>query len=136
MPLRAMTMSSLVHRCSKCDRVREIEFDELTVELGDDPLVACAVRLPWCPGCRTEEHLLGASAAVPEHPHPGSYAHLHRLLVDHACAELIRAGRGSNAAAVDEARVRRRPPGQLAAWFPSGLSMPPDPVPVAEVRAE
>jgi hypothetical protein len=66
---------------------------------------------------------------VPEHSEPGSYAHLHRLLADRACAAVLDAQASQAHALRSSPSVRRRSDDELAEWFPDELAIKDDPFP-------
>ncbi|NOJ92331.1 hypothetical protein HMI51_05170 [Corallococcus coralloides] len=134
MALLEIAETHVLQRCARCDSNNRSALDSLEVGVArredvDDGLV----QLPPCASCRSSEFLIRAAEREPEHPAPGSFGHLHRLLVGHLHAELVQRGRlhtslkpkGGSARQVvthpltQEARER---------WFPQGLriEMPPD----------
>ncbi|NOJ81152.1 hypothetical protein [Myxococcus xanthus] len=127
MAIHEVTTEDVLQRCARCGSGNRLSLDTLEVGVArredvDDSLV----QLPPCPACRSTEFLIRASESEPAHPAPGSFGHLHRLLVGHVHAELVQRGRlhtvlkpkggGARKVAVhplsQEARER---------WFPQGL---------------
>ncbi|RKH04354.1 hypothetical protein [Corallococcus carmarthensis] len=127
MALLEIAETHVLQRCARCDSTNRSALDSLEVGVArrenvDDGLV----QLPPCASCRSSEFLIRAAEGEPEHPAPGSFGHLHRLLVGHLHAELVQRGRlhralkpkGGSAPQVvthplsQEARER---------WFPQGL---------------
>lgn len=134
MAIHEVTPEDVLQRCARCGSGNRLSLDTLEVGVArredvDDGLV----QLPPCPACRSTEFLIRAAEGEPEHPAPGSFGHLHQLLVGHLHAQLVQLGRmhtalkpkGDGAGTVvvrplsQEARER---------WFPQGLriAVPPD----------
>nr|BDT32006.1 hypothetical protein MFMH1_16750 [Myxococcus sp. MH1] len=127
MAIHEVTVDDVLQRCARCGSGNRISLDSLEVgvarrEDADDGLV----QFPPCPACRSTEFLIRAPESEPEHPAPGSFGHLHQLLVGHLHAELVQRGRlhtvlkpkgGSTS------KVVVRPLSQDARerWFPQGL---------------
>nr|WP_255666178.1 hypothetical protein [Myxococcus sp. AS-1-15] len=116
-----------MQRGIRCGRDNRLALDPQEVGVArrgdaDDSLV----QLPPCPACRSTEFLTRAAEREPGHPVPGSFGHLHRLLVAHLHAELVQRGRlhtvlkpkGGSAG-----KVLMRPLSQEARerWLPQGL---------------
>lgn len=127
MAIHEVTAEDVLQRCARCGNGNRLSLDSLEVGVArredvDDGLV----QLPPCPACRSTEFLIRAAEGESEHPAPGSFGHLHRLLVDHVHAELVERGRlrsvlkpkGGGAG-----KVVVRPLSQEARerWFPQGL---------------
>ena len=78
------------------------------------------LKLPPCPACDATEALIRSPKGEPEHPTPGSYGHLHRLLVDHVHdrvhAKPTMSGKGAS-------QATRASQAALSAWFPDGLRL-------------
>lgn len=134
MALLEIAETYVLQRCTRCHSNNHSALESLEVGVArredvDDGLI----QLPPCSSCRSSEFLIRAAEGEPEHPAPGSFGHLHRLLVGHLHAELVQRGRlhralkpkGGTAPQVvtqpltQEARER---------WFPRGLriEMPPE----------
>jgi len=136
MALHEINRQHVLQRCSRCDSDNRASLDALEVGVArredvDDGLV----QLPPCPSCRSTEFLIRADEGEPENPTPGSFGHLHRLLVDHLHAELLQRGRlhAGLKAKLGKRTVVARPLTQEARerWFPKGLKIEvaPDDVP-------
>jgi len=127
MAIHEVTAEDMLQRCARCGSSNRLTLDTLEVGVArredvDDGLV----QLPACPACSSTEFLIRATEGEPEHPAPGSFGHLHQLLVGHVHAELTQRGRlhsmlktkkgGAGKVVVSplsqEARER---------WFPRGL---------------
>lgn len=119
MPIIAIEEDSLRQRCALCETERLLTLDELPPH---EAIPEGMLVLPAC-GCGAVEHLIQAPAGEPEHPEPGSFGHLHRLLVE-ALVEEARAPK-QRAARVDRAlrsRIEARiPSAQRERWFSNGL---------------
>lgn len=128
MALHEITQQHVMQRCSRCDSDNRTAIDLLEVGVArHDDVDDSLVQLPPCPSCRSTEFLVHSDAGEPTHPSPGSYGHLHRLLVDHLHAELIqrerlhsalnsRAGNKKLVVSPLTQEVRER-------WFPHGLRL-------------
>ncbi|MBU8901041.1 hypothetical protein KRR26_36195 [Corallococcus sp. M34] len=126
MALHEITQHHVLQRCTRCDSDNRAALDSLEVGVArsedvDDGLV----QLPPCPSCRSTEFLIRADEGETAHPAPGSFGHLHRLLVDHLHAELLQRGRLHAAlkAKVGTKKLLARALTQeaRARWFPQGL---------------
>ena len=105
MSIHEMTSTEVVQRCGRCAAENRIALDTLEVGVArDEQTDASVVPLPACPTCRSTEFLLRSPNDEPAHPAPGSFGHLHRLLVDEMHAELVL----SAAARIVEARPDAR----------------------------
>jgi hypothetical protein len=129
MPIYALTNREVSQLCIHCKVTHEVPLDTLEVSsVTDQGAVAGCVVMPACAICGSGETLIGLSDSAPEHPRPGSFNHLHGLLVDQLHLHLLAAGRVATESAARAARVRRVPPEALARWVPGGLnlSLPPE----------
>jgi hypothetical protein len=118
---------NILQRCEKCGTVNLVAFDRLKVgaerEGRTDERV---VPLPACSSCGSSEYLIRTGKDEPEHPVPGSFGHLHRLLVDHVHAELVRQGRiapSLQSRPADSLISKTLEGSVLQRWFPSGLKL-------------
>ncbi|ADO70402.1 hypothetical protein [Stigmatella aurantiaca] len=139
MAIHEVTTEDVLQRCARCGSGNRLSIDSLEVGVArredvDDSLV----QLPPCPTCRSTEVLIRAAVGEPEHPAPGSFGHLHRLLVGHVHAELVqreRLHRGIKPKGGSASNVVVRPLSQETRerWFPQGLriAVPPDEQPHA-----
>lgn len=115
-----------VQRCERCGSEHRIPLSSLQVGAGQGGYVdGEVVRLPRCSTCGATEFLV-RSADGEAHPSPGTFGHLHRLLVDHLHTrlvehaqlnpELARSGRALRAGA-------RMTEADRAQWFPRGMKI-------------
>lgn len=129
MALHEVTEDTVVQRCANCKRDNRIAITSLTVgvehgEHRDESLIP----LPVCAGCGSVEVLRRSADDEGDHPAPGTFGHLHRLLVDHLHAELVR--RDQVAPAVrkvggrsDAVLVRPLTADAIERWFPRGMKL-------------
>ncbi|ATB45934.1 hypothetical protein [Corallococcus macrosporus] len=127
MAIHEVTAEDVLQRCARCGSGNRLSLGTLEVGVArredvDDGLV----QLPPCPACRSTEFLIRAPEGEPEHPAPGSFGHLHRLLVGHLHAELVQRGRLHAVLKPKRGtagKVLMRPLSQEARerWFPQGL---------------
>ena len=90
-----------------------------------DPRV---VPLPPCPACKSSEFLIRSTDGEPAHPAPGSFGHLHRLLVDQVHAELVKRKRvlpslKDKQGVVQTGLAKPVAATELKRWFPSGMKI-------------
>lgn len=126
MPLEELSDDHLVHRCSGCGSARTLAHAVLETGADDtasvDPRV---LALPACTVCGAHEFLVRSVDADREHAVPGSYSHLHRLLVDHLHERLE-----PRRAAAHGGKSKTKKPTKgggaeaLQRWFPNGLKLP------------
>jgi len=127
MPIEGLTNEEVLQRCSVCASTARVRLATLSIGVGSavpEDIDDRVLRLPACATCKAEEFLIRSIDGEPTPP-VGSYAHLHRLLVDQLHAQLAKAGR------VDK-RVRKLKLTELAAatkkeFFPDGLKLPAPP---------
>ncbi len=129
MPLLEVRDADVSQRCSRCDAVRSIGISSLEagIVLGaqqDDRIV----RLPSCTGCGATEFLIRSHPRDVSMGISGTAGHLHRLLVDHLHAELVRRDQHINGAAPGgersfEAWAPAPSQEELRQWFPHGLKI-------------
>lgn len=131
MSIHEMTSTEVVQRCGKCAAENRIALDTLEVGVArDEQTDASVVPLPACPTCRSTEFLLRSPNDEPAHPAPGSFGHLHRLLVDEMHAELVKRKKvipllKDNQGRVDPKLAKPVAAEELARWFPQGLKIEP-----------
>lgn len=90
MAIHEITTTDVLQRCEACEDEHRILIDDLEVGVARDQQVdARLVPMPPCPLCGAVEFLVRAPDNEPEHPSPGSFGHLHRMMVDELHAELI-----------------------------------------------
>jgi hypothetical protein len=109
MPIIFLDDYTFTRACANCGATRVLSLDDLDV--GDaDEASDVPMRVPRCLDCGTIEFLLPSPRSAPPHPDPGSYGHLHRLLVDELSARRL---------APDSPPDNK----DLARWFPDGLTL-------------
>lgn len=112
MAILEITATEVVQHCAKCGRENRLPLAGLEVgisihgvpaaELAPDPR---PIQLPPCPTCKSQEFLIRSEEGEPEHRAPGSFGHLHRLLVDHLHSELVKANKVSQHLRDQQGRV-------------------------------
>lgn len=118
---------NILQRCENCMSANLLALDDLLVGVEHEGKTdERIVPLPACSACGSGEYLIRTAKEDPEHPVPGSFGHLHRLLVDHVHAELVRRKRVASS-------LRERTAESLVAktvadtafrrWFPQGLKL-------------
>lgn len=131
MSIHEMTSTEVVQRCGKCAAENRIALDTLEVGVArDEQTDASVVPLPACPTCRSTEFLLRSPNDEPAHPAPGSFGHLHRLLVDEMHAELVKRKKvipllKDNQGRVDPKLAKPVAAEERSRWFPQGLKIEP-----------
>jgi hypothetical protein len=91
MAILEVTATEVVQRCAKCDTENRIALAGLEVGVARDAQTdSRTIPLPVCPTCGSREFLIRTPDGDPEHPAQGSFGHLHRMLVDHLHAELVK----------------------------------------------
>jgi hypothetical protein len=127
MPIESISTKSVQQRCIHCRQARALELEQLEIGILEaGGTAATVVSLPACAGCQTVEFLFGSSDAQPEHPSPGSYGHLHGLLVNRLHAELLDADQVSDESRSRTPRLKRPSDEVLARWFPHRLTLDQD----------
>lgn len=141
MAILEVTDTEVAQRCTCCGRENRHVIDGLQAGIKPDAGNADpgVVRLPSCT-CGATEFLMRSGDNEPEHPSPGCFGHLHRLLVDHVHAELVRREKVIPALRDERGKV----PATLAhplstatreRWFPSGFRLSPPADEAAEANA-
>ena len=129
MSIHEMNATEVLQRCGKCAAENRIVLDSLEVGVArDDQTDAAVVSLPACPTCRSTEFLLRSPDDEPAHPAPGSFGHLHRMLVDEVHAELVKRKKVIGALKDKQGRVdatiaRPVSPEDVQQWFSKGLKI-------------
>lgn len=128
MPVLELTDDTISQHCSVCGADRHVALTSLLDgRHGTTPVdvTADVVRLPPCEGCGGVEFLIRSAETEPPHPSPGSFGHLHRLLVDELHSRLVqqRAPSALKELTLKTPAPSRRGPTQeeLQTWFPQGL---------------
>ncbi|MDP1826675.1 MAG: hypothetical protein Q8L48_25615 [Archangium sp.] len=127
MPIEELTNEDVLQRCTACQSATRVRLATLSVGVGSavpEDIDGRVLRLPACTTCKAEEFLIRSLDGQPM-PTPGSYSHLHRLLVDQLHAQLAKAGR------VDKRLGKLKLPELSAAnrkeFFLDGLKLPAPP---------
>jgi hypothetical protein len=127
MPLQEVNETDVLQRCAKCSSLNLIALDSLVIGVQREGLVdGRIVLIPPCPSCSSSEFLVRTPDEELEHPAPGSFGHLHRLLVDHVHARLVRMGRvipSLQSHPVEHLIAKTLAETTLERWFPSGLKL-------------
>jgi hypothetical protein len=112
MPILQIETDSIHQSCAKCSTTRTLPLSDLAIDEQSPGIVS----LPPC-DCGAVEYLISAPCDE-VHSSPGSFGHLHRLLVDaiHSALE----------SAESSAPLARRAASAIGAenvatWFPNGL---------------
>lgn len=126
MPITELKTDSLSQHCTACEHERQISFSELAVGvIRQDVVDPYMIALPVCAACGAREFLLrtpNPNALVGIRP--GSYSHLHRLLVDRLHHLLIQAGRIAEGADRRVLKGLPRTDTELETWLPDGWRLP------------
>lgn len=124
MPIEELTNEDVLQRCSACQSTARVRLATLSIGVGSTvpgDVDGRVTRLPPCSTCKAEEFLIRSVDGQPM-PHVGSYAHLHRLLVDQLHAQLAKAGRVDRR--VGRLKLAELPAAQRKEFFPDGLKLP------------
>jgi len=120
MPILEVTNTHLTQRCATCEGLRELGFRELTPTSDEGDVLA----LPAC-SCGSVEFLVGAPQDEPPHPSPGSFGHLHRLVVDTLVALVREAMEDDEELPIADAVSQQLGQEAVQMWFPDGVSLEP-----------
>lgn len=129
MSIHEMNATEVLQRCGKCASENRIAIDSLEAGVAhDEQTDARVVPLPACPTCRSTEFLIRSPDDEQVHPAPGSFGHLHRMLVDQVHADLISRKKVIGALRDKEGRVDSsvaRPVANddVQRWFSRGLKI-------------
>jgi len=129
MSIHEMNATEVLQRCGKCNAENRIVIDSLEAGVArDDQADPRVVPLPACPTCRSTEFLIRSPDAEQGHPAPGSFGHLHRMLVDQVHAELVKRKKVISAlkdklGRVDSTIARPVSPEDVQQWFSKGLKI-------------
>lgn len=139
MPIEELTESEVVQRCAACEAHHRLPLAAITAaaELSE-AADARALALPPCAGCGAREFVLRSSEDERARKDPGSFAHLHQLLVDALGERRFPRGEAKTSAQSDGARDPALGlDAELARWFPNGLRLDADAPPLSgEVGGE
>jgi hypothetical protein len=129
MPIESLNDRIVEQRCINCRVARTLELDKLELKLepgARSDTSPAKIELPVCatPGCNSSETLFTSPEKAAVAAVPGSYGHLHSVLVDKLALLLIEGGRlksGERAAAERLIRPREE---EASAFFTDGLVLP------------
>ena len=94
MSIREITDTDIEQLCENCGQTRRLNLADLKVGvIREKQPIANVVRLPQCESCGSAEFLFPSGKDEPDHPSPGSFGHLHRILVDVLHSQLLKEGR-------------------------------------------
>lgn len=123
MPIREIRDTNIDQECAKCGALHTLAFSALEVGVVRDTQAnSKLIPLPACATCGATEFLMRSpDAAV--HPAPGSYGHMHSVLVDELHAKLVKANRIANG--IDSKTVTLKEPSAetIGRYFPGGLKL-------------
>jgi hypothetical protein len=128
MAIHEVTEDAVVQRCASCKRDNRIAIASLRVgvEHGDHRDESL-IPLPVCPGCGSVEVLRRSADNEGDHPAPGTFGHLHRMLVDHLHAELVQRDQVAPAfrtnGRCDTVLARPLTASAIERWFPRGMKL-------------
>jgi hypothetical protein len=123
MAIREIRTSDFEQECAKCGGVRAVPFSNVEVGVVRDTQAnSKIIPLPACATCGATEFLMRSPDAV-VHPAPGSYGHMHSVLVDELHAKLVKANRVANG--IDSKTLTlKEPSAETIGWyFPGGLKL-------------
>jgi hypothetical protein len=129
MSIHEMNATEVLQHCGKCSAENRVVLDSLEAGVTrDDQTDPHIVPLPACPSCRSTEFLIRSPDDEAAHPAPGSFGHLHRLLVDQVHAELVKRKKVVPAlkdkqGRVDPALAKPLSNDDVQRWFPTGLKI-------------
>lgn len=129
MSIHEMNATEALQRCGKCAAENRIAIDSLEAGVArDEQADPHVVPLPACPTCRSTEFLIRSPDGEQGHPAPGSFGHLHRMLVDQVHAELVKRKKVIGALKDKQGRVdatiaRPVSPEDVQQWFSKGLKI-------------
>jgi len=110
MPITKLAEGQFSQVCARCNVERDVTFEALA-QLRDEQTEDVRFLLPACAQCGSIEILIPRGSGADEHPAPGSYGHLHRLLVNELSARIQGGSSSAGSPQKDE----------LMKWFPEGL---------------
>jgi hypothetical protein len=126
MPIYEVTETDMLRRCASCHEARRYPFTALTVGVERRGVASPGIiPLPACT-CGSVEYLVRVPDTDPPHPAPGSFGHLHAMLVQELHRRLLIAGRLSPDLANETPPVVAGPGLDAATkqrWFPNGLKI-------------
>ena len=123
MPIVQVSTDHLRQLCTVCQQRRDVPFDSLSFTGEPDGPDTGILAIPPC-GCGATEFLVRAPQDEPEHPLPGSYGHLHRLMVD-ALVDALQLRDADSAMDVLAVVNENLGVDAVEKWFPNGLQAEP-----------
>ncbi len=93
MPVIEILEDNIKQQCVSCREIHDISFADIMVGVRHNSQIDEKIMpLPACKQCGAQEFLFCPSDDEPEHSAPGSFGHLHRLLVDILHAKMVERG--------------------------------------------
>ncbi|MBN2527601.1 MAG: hypothetical protein JXR76_14500 [Deltaproteobacteria bacterium] len=124
MSLREIMNTEIEQECNVCGATNVIAQSDLAAGTAMDGQVdARVIRLPPCESCGAAEFLIRSAADEPEHPSPGSFGHLHRLLVDVLYSRPMSSQQFAVGIADKDAAGKEVTAGEIEQWFGNGLRL-------------
>ena len=120
MPIEELTDDHLLQRCLGCGSTHAVAH--ATLAALPAPAEPRVLALPECSACGAHEFLVRSASVDLDAVAPGSYSHLHRLLVDHAHA--VVAARRTTSREHTDATMLKPDLDALRRWFPNGFTLP------------
>ncbi len=124
MPILEMHEDRIDQECAKCGEVHQVALDDLTAGVKNEVLTAPPfVKLPQCSNCGAQEYLARSPDDEPDHPSPGCFGHLHRLLVDNLHAKLVEREQVTEGVEMETVKPRKKLKDELKKWFPKDFKL-------------
>ena len=124
MTIREITEEGIEQTCDICERVRQFSLDDITVGMvTEEQINDTVIPLPKCDNCGSVEYLIPSKEDAPEHPSPGSFGHLHAILVDLLHEQLVNQGRLIQELTPDKLKKKKRTNEEIERWFKDGLRL-------------
>lgn len=129
MPITELTSDSTRQQCASCSAEQEILLARLAAGTNRDGVIDLyIIALPTCPGCGAREFLIRTpDPAELARARPGSYSHVHRLLVDRLHHRLVDQDRIVQGADRRTMATLERTDRELETWLPAGSRLPVPP---------
>ena len=121
MSIREITDTKIEQLCENCGQTRRLNLADLKVGVTREKQpIANVVRLPQCESCGSAGFLFPSGKDEPDHPSPGSFGHLHRILVDVLHSQLLKEGR--HVEGIDPDKIHKREHrDEIEKWFKEGM---------------
>lgn len=124
MSIRELMEGKLEQECGCCGAVRIIAETEIAIGSSQEGQTDTRViPLPACADCGAVEYLIGSAVDEPEHPSPGSFGHLHRMLVDVLHSRLLAKGLVATGISPETAAGKEITENELNTWFGGTLRL-------------